>query len=102
MLVQKCDVDANIAKASVKSGCFKILGSNKHQVILSDTETLWNYFYQGLFVDWGPDLNLFFPTFILYIYFSDKIPQHGEEIDKEAEVFSMQKESSKYFFIRII
>lgn len=33
----KCDMDANVNRGSIKSAGFRILNSNKHQVILSDT-----------------------------------------------------------------
>ncbi len=39
-VILKTDIDANVARGSIKSGGFRILGSNKHQIILSDTETL--------------------------------------------------------------
>lgn len=40
MLTLKCDIDANITRGSIKSAGFRILNSNQHQIILSDTETL--------------------------------------------------------------
>lgn len=39
-IVLKADIDANVSRGSIKSGGFRILGSNKHQVILSDTDIL--------------------------------------------------------------
>lgn len=36
----KCDIDANVNRGSIKSAGFRILNSNKQQIILSDTETL--------------------------------------------------------------
>ncbi len=68
----KCDIDAKINRGSIKSAGFRILNSNKHQIILSDTETLWTYFYEGLFVDWWtkrPHIKFIFPFFKYSIHF---------------------------------
>jgi hypothetical protein len=48
MVTLKCDIDANVNRGPIKSAGFRILNTNKQQIILSDTETLWKYLTKDL------------------------------------------------------